>query len=63
MLIASSLAPVWLVGSVEAVRQSVAETSLQYALAAAARELVFRGTRCADQKKRCSERFTRPWCK
>lgn len=45
VLVASSLAAVRLVRSVETVRQAVAETSFQYALAVTARELVFRRTR------------------
>lgn len=61
VLIAPSLAPVRFVRSIEAVWQAIAEASSQYALAVAARELVFRWTRW-HQKKRCCGRITRPWC-
>ena len=44
VLVAPALASVWLVRSVQTVRQPVAETSLQYTLAVTARELVFQGT-------------------
>lgn len=44
VLVAPALASVRLVRSVQTVRQPVAETSLQYALAVTARELVFQGT-------------------